>query len=553
MGDSSVRFLKFLTTLPGVGCVSDTSSTFLKNEQCFTYQCISLKDLKPIMKKVLFGDKSPYEPAKPREGEKTSLRKLVPPQYTESEVLTLQRLLNDPSINFIAFPVLHIGMVPKCSAKDRHMHQSIVLYNKTTGAIELLDDIFGDVQVHYNYSKYMKSIVQDSIIPFIRTFVGKRLTAKASFPTFAESKYKTYLSLLLQHSISATFTNAYKLFLINYVYMRVAHPKLSTKQVNLLTEKEIHTANALKQYIEFEQYSNNFVQQCTTELGCGEGDTYDMSKRECVHTDKKNQCKGDAFKSLSASKPRCQNLSVEVQEKFATATPKRDIGAKTYEGIKYIVSKHANAAMVIPDDPKHDGEYMFKWVFDKNTEEWELQVPVNFEETWDVGIADPTIRFLVFLIFLLPKEGQVGHVNCMVYDKQRDELERFEPNGDSLDEDLNNGEELDDAIMEIERFEDLTYYPPASYCPRGFHSRDGREGPNVATFGGNCVIWSLWYIDVRLSNPDLPRDVLTQFTYDYIASRGSFKHFVNGYRAYLQKHITANTYSSVSTPSDFVR
>jgi hypothetical protein len=523
---------------------------FLKESDCFTYQCISVKDLKPIMKNVVFGNKHPYEPVK-REGEKTSLRKLVLPQYTPQDVQKLEGLLQDSKVSFIAFPVLLIGRITKCSAKDRNMHQTILLYNKATGSVDILDDLFGDVQIHFNYGKYIKTVIQESILPFLRTFVGKRLSVRIGLPMFSESKYKTYLHTLLKYSQPATFANAYKLFLVNLLHERVRNPKMQLKQVIAATEKYVHQdARAIKQYIEFNNYSESYIKDLN--LKCEDGETYNMSKRVCERNE--NQpCTANAFRSISSFKIGCHPTSIEVQEKFASTSPKRDIGSKTYDGIKYIVSKHSNAAMIIPDDPSNDGEYMFSWAYDKDTEEWELQTPLNFEEMWDVGIADPSVRFLVFLIFLRPKEGQVGHVNCMIYDKMNEELERFEPNGDSYDDDLNNGEDLDDAILEIDRFGDLTYHPPASYCPRGFHSRDGHEGPNVVSFGGNCVIWSLWYIDVRLSNPDLPSDVLTKFTYDYIASRGSFKHFVNGYRAYLQKHITSNTYSSVSTPSDMVR
>ena len=75
-------------------------------------------------------------------------------------------------------------------------------------------------------------------------------------------------------------------------------------------------------------------------------------------------------------------------------------------------------------------------------------------------------------------------------------------------------------------------------CPIGFQQLEGREDSSgFKSFGGNCIMWALWYMDLRLSNPDVPRDILIKSAWKKIKNDGSFKVFINSYHHFLSKQI----------------
>lgn len=114
----------------------------------------------------------------------------------------------------------------------------------------------------------------------------------------------------------------------------------------------------------------------------------------------------------------------------------------------------------------------------------------------------------IILFLKLPE-----HANCIIIDKVRREIERFEPNGGNeydhndlfIDNELQNlfitGE---DPLLGRE----YRYLTPNDYCPDGFQSLRGDIGTNDPD--GFCFWWTLFYIDMRLSNPSLSREILIQ-------------------------------------------
>ena len=100
------------------------------------------------------------------------------------------------------------------------------------------------------------------------------------------------------------------------------------------------------------------------------------------------------------------------------------------------------------------------------------------------------------------------HANCLIYDKQLKELERYEPHG-AVYYDIHS-KDIDDQIRELFISgdnpiigDDVTYFSPPDYCPIGFQELTAEHGEGDP--GGFCHWWTVYYMDLRLSNPDMNR------------------------------------------------
>jgi len=97
------------------------------------------------------------------------------------------------------------------------------------------------------------------------------------------------------------------------------------------------------------------------------------------------------------------------------------------------------------------------------------------------------------------------HANCLIYDRLNKEAWRFEPYGIT---DLKNGKALDKTIhnMLTEIYGEIKYHDPDSYLSDlKFQLADGEdlyENKNLGDPGGYCLAWTLWFVDLVLSNPN---------------------------------------------------
>lgn len=97
------------------------------------------------------------------------------------------------------------------------------------------------------------------------------------------------------------------------------------------------------------------------------------------------------------------------------------------------------------------------------------------------------------------------HRNALIVDHKTKEYERFEPNGsmpyDSFIDDI-----LDTDFRRDFELDGYTYIKPIDFCPK--------LGPQQQLRGtkliSSCVIWSLWYIEERLSDPDRSRQDIVE-------------------------------------------
>ena len=149
-------------------------------------------------------------------------------------------------------------------------------------------------------------------------------------------------------------------------------------------------------------------------------------------------------------------------------------------------------------------------------------------------MVNSNIRFIIFFITLNQDTHNDYHSNCIIIDKTTRSIERFEPNTPTLWKDFNNGSELDEAVMNAFKEFKLEYIPMMNTCPYGFQHLEALEdSEEYVNFGGNCAIWTMWYMDLRLSNPLIPRQILVKKAWKELVKEGAFRVFINSYHDYL--------------------
>ena len=198
----------------------------------------------------------------------------------------------------------------------------------------------------------------------------------------------------------------------------------------------------------------------------------------------------------------------------------------------------------------------------------------EFKQAWTRICDGSSEKRYVFIFLNLTtgiREDMNYHTNVLIYDRQRKELEHFEPHGGiggdskwwcntakefkettlptltgrqreraevvaSVSNNVCDGASLDRAIIKhlkpIIGFD--TYLPASWFCPRiGFQSKQALLKIGVDP-GGFCQYWSIYYIDLRLSNPDTPREELVQNAIEKIeAMTTDFGQFIRSYAIFI--------------------
>jgi len=113
------------------------------------------------------------------------------------------------------------------------------------------------------------------------------------------------------------------------------------------------------------------------------------------------------------------------------------------------------------------------------------------------------------IVFLSIINLNMLHANVLIYDFNKLTVERFEPYGNtSL---IDN--EIDDLLEEeLTWSTGLTYIRPKDYLPyAGFQTISDENNimnSKSGDFGGFCLAWCLWYIEIRLKNPNIEPNIL---------------------------------------------
>lgn len=147
-------------------------------------------------------------------------------------------------------------------------------------------------------------------------------------------------------------------------------------------------------------------------------------------------------------------------------------------------------------------------------------------------------RFVVIPIGIVLSSG--GHAGYLIYDNKTKEIERFEPHGDTIPKGFDYKPDLLDEILELkikEIDEEIKYIRPREYLPKvGLQSMDSREKDQgkIGDPDGFCALWSVWYVDMRLTYHHLHRKKLVNLLLSVIKTQNiSFKNMIRNYGQHI--------------------
>lgn len=241
-----------------------------------------------------------------------------------------------------------------------------------------------------------------------------------------------------------------------------------------------------------------------------------------------------------------------------------DTGVKvtycTYSGISldiligmiHLVQKHKNLRIPITKDfvnnpslKKRYDELGFAINSDTDFLNFEIvwihgkmYFPTFFNAEMTKLLKDDNIRFIAIPLGIQISSG--SHANFLLYDKTINELERFEPYGSDPPYQFKYNPELLDEIIKskfVGFIPDLKYIAPKQYLPKiGFQYMDtnDRKNKKIGDPGGFCAIWTVWYIDMRVTHSDIPRKSLISKIIKHVKLHNmSFKNLIRNYTRHI--------------------
>ena len=169
-----------------------------------------------------------------------------------------------------------------------------------------------------------------------------------------------------------------------------------------------------------------------------------------------------------------------------------------------------------------------------NEEEKNIEVPIDFWTNFKKCVENPQVIFIIFNLTLKCKDTKYLHANYLIYNKKDRSLERFEPHGSR---EILCGYLGDDLIIKLFN-EDMgtdfikEYYKPLDFCPS--YSVQSIENFENNDPQGFCATWCYFYVDLRLSNPDIDRkDLVNNMIYQITYNEKSFTKFIKEYSIIL--------------------
>ena len=133
-----------------------------------------------------------------------------------------------------------------------------------------------------------------------------------------------------------------------------------------------------------------------------------------------------------------------------------------------------------------------------------------------------------------------SHANYLIIDIETMEIERFEPHGAYAPIGFNYDPELLDLTISNYINESglaFKYFKPGDYLPKiGFQTIEINElkADYIGDPNGFCALWCIWWVDMRLSNPNISRNKLLKLlTKELINGKYSYKKLIRDYSFFI--------------------
>ncbi len=265
-----------------------------------------------------------------------------------------------------------------------------------------------------------------------------------------------------------------------------------------------------------------------------------------------------------ANKVKCLSDWLKIIKKTNFNLPNVDLSMNfifSVFGILYLMSKHkSDCAILSPIDHKlinmkesknnpYNLDNLFGILinginifFDEKTKKYYIIQTVTKKDLKQCD--NPKIRYVIILFRFQQYGGKntFAHFNVLIYDKKKNTVERFDPFiGHVFYTDLDRF--IDNKLMPdiLKKILPKAKYLSSVEFPVGVQQIQMMTQPKKAKKEpkGYCAAWSLFYADLRLTYPDIPREKLIRtflkhsFDEDVI---DNLTGFIKGYSQFVLKH-----------------
>jgi len=548
MSDSSFRFLHYLLKkLPKSYSYIVPKDIFPKASTVFEHICISDVEYEKKISKKLVGNDVPLAV------DLNWTRKIMPPTWKEKNIIEIKTAYADPNIDYMLFPVLLVSSDKCKNGLDNNRHMVIILLNKKKNILELIDDRFGKNQTLYQYKIFFQDLIKEIMIPILATMlINVKIITR---PTLKQGEYRRYERLLQKNRMPTSFGSIYAAFIANYV-VKLANSEIvtqtqQTQETQKYKNKSLRDGELLNNYFDLLEFNKEYLSGIMAK--CKKPKIYNLSSGKCeVSEYSKKESSMNPFNSKSKNQSLIDNPMYkyiyipQYQSETTKYIPKHIESINGFYWLmSYIINEYKYTALIAPYDKDIlDDDYSFQWDWSKENNKWELTPPENLEDEMNELLHNrPDIRFIIIYVGITDKEDKdTTHANCIIIDKLTNTAERFEPN--TLPNiNLGNDYVLDGEFAKVFEEYDLDFIPALDTCPLYFHHAEWEEfTDNVQDFGGNCSLWVVWYIHLRISNPGVPQKDVIQLAHKYVTGTESMKQFITGYHQYLHEIVNQIKY-----------
>lgn len=150
----------------------------------------------------------------------------------------------------------------------------------------------------------------------------------------------------------------------------------------------------------------------------------------------------------------------------------------------------------------------------------------------------PDIKFILIKLTIITKII-VNHANIIIYDVPNNYIERFDPYGKVP---YYNNKKIDDILefffkKKIPNIKYISSYKLINNISyQVFSDEKNADNHFINDPSGFCLAWCVWYVELRINNPDINIKTLTKKSIYYINKKeNNVKDYIRNYSDYLDK------------------
>lgn len=247
----------------------------------------------------------------------------------------------------------------------------------------------------------------------------------------------------------------------------------------------------------------------------------------------KNKCINDINKCIKTI-PKLKNEIKLLKKNKKIRTTFQGTPINEIMALIYLLKKHKNDCAPISSNiiDLSFSEYGLDYRMSSN----KLIYYQEYIDDFKLCLKNKNINFIISPLRILnPNIG--GHANYLIFNKKTNEVERFEPYGSYFD---NNNLDLNLKEFYFNIDSKIKYLSPNEFCPNiGIQELQEIElelekaQESIGDPLGFCSAWSIWYADLRLSNPNETNSELLKKSINYIKQKNNLTNFIRNYSVFL--------------------